>query len=49
MSEKKVQGAASALNAAPLPAPGNRFLGFQRKNYLKWKTIPVETRKLFCV
>jgi hypothetical protein len=27
-----VQGASSALNAAPLPAPGNRFLLFPPKN-----------------
>ena len=25
------------------------FLVFPLKNYLKWKTIPVETRRLFCV
>ncbi len=45
-----VQGATHFKWTAPLPAPGNRVsVCFRWKNYLKWKTIPVETRRLFCV
>jgi len=44
-----VQGATHFKWMAPLPAPGNRVLVVPPKDYLKWKTIPVETRRLFCV
>src|SRR5260370_12423684 len=43
-----VQGAASALDTAPLPAPrAPDSCSSRRKNYLNWKTIPSQTRPFF--
>jgi len=43
--------AASAFTARPfcLHRATEFWVFRRRKNYLKWKTIPVETRTLFCV
>ena len=44
-----VQGAPTSSGWPLCLHRATEFWRFRWKNYLKWKTIPVETRRLFCV
>ena len=44
-----VQGAAHSSGRPLCLHRATESWYFRRKDYLKWKTIPVETRRLFCV